>query len=212
MRSSVAAVACFEQEPPGLFVTSFFRRSRTPLWSLGTAEQRLKRHSTRVAAPPPRPGPTPQPATARALAYDNVFLFWERASDFPSVALRHACTIDKVHYICAGQFMMSEKAKLLGDIATRREIMASSDPAQQKSLRCAVSKFTQDSWEQQCGDIVFQGNLAKLFAHPLRQRLWTPVTKSSPKPARITLLGASVSRTMTCELSNLRFRRDSTFL
>ena len=67
--------------------------------------------------------------------------------------------------------MMSEKAKLFGDTATRRDIIASSDPAQQKRLGRSVSNFNQGLWERHRYDIVYKGDLAKFSTPPFRQQL-----------------------------------------
>ena len=67
--------------------------------------------------------------------------------------------------------MMSEKAKLFGDTITRRDIMASSDPAHQKHLGRSVFKFNYELWERHRYDIVLKGNLAKFSAPPLLQQL-----------------------------------------
>ena len=66
--------------------------------------------------------------------------------------------------------MMSKKAKLFGDTATRRNIIASSDPARQKHLGRSVSNVNQHLWKRHRWDIV-NGNLAKFSVPPLLQQL-----------------------------------------
>ena len=65
--------------------------------------------------------------------------------------------------------MMSEKVKLVGDIAARRNIMASPDPSHQTYIGRSVSNYYLELWERQHGDIVLRGNHAKFSAPPLRQ-------------------------------------------
>ena len=67
--------------------------------------------------------------------------------------------------------MMSEKAKFFGDIVTRRNTMASSDPTRHEDFGHSVPNFNQEHWEQHRCDIVVKGNLAKFLAPSLRQQL-----------------------------------------
>ena len=67
--------------------------------------------------------------------------------------------------------MMSEKAKIFGDTATRRGIIVSSDPAQQKRLGRSVSNFNQGLWERHRYNIVYKGSLSKFSPPPFRQQL-----------------------------------------
>ena len=100
--------------------------------------------------------------------------------------------------------MMSEKAKRFGDTATSRDIVSSSDPAQQKRLGRSVSNFNQGLWVRPRYDIVYKGNLAKCSTPPFRQQLLdTLATRSSPKPALPISSEVSASGPTTGELSNL---------
>ena len=91
---------------------------------------------------------------------DNVFLFWKPPSIFsqwtPSIF-----DVLGVRYSCGEQFMMSEKAKLFGDIVTYDKIMATSDPAQHKSLGRQVRPFDYAEWERRREEIVLTGSYAK---------------------------------------------------
>ena len=62
--------------------------------------------------------------------------------------------------------MMSEKVKLFSDTATRRDIIAASDPAQHKRLVRSVSNFNRGLWERHRYDILYKGSLAE-FSTPL---------------------------------------------
>lgn len=71
--------------------------------------------------------------------------------------------------------------------------------------------LTKTSGKNQHCNIVFQRNNAKFSFRALRHQRMDALDNSSPTPARATVFGASISRTMTPELSRLRFGRDSTF-
>ena len=66
--------------------------------------------------------------------------------------------------------MMSEKANRCGDTATRLDIIASSDSAQQKRLGRFVSNFNQGLWERHRYDVVCKDNLAKFSTTPFRRQ------------------------------------------
>jgi hypothetical protein len=88
---------------------------------------------------------------------DFVF-FW---SGWPSQWHPSTFTVEGVTYVCAEQFMMAEKARLFGDEATRRKILAAADPREHKALGREVTPFDEARWTNACREIVFQGNLAK---------------------------------------------------
>ena len=71
--------------------------------------------------------PLRDPASIPTPTPDQFLLFWDPSSVvsqwYPS-----PFTINQEHYNCAEKYMMSEKAKLFGDSATRRNIMASLNP------------------------------------------------------------------------------------
>lgn len=64
-------------------------------------------------------------------------------------------------YMSAEQYMMSEKAELFGDSATRKKILASNDPKEIKKLGRQVKNFEQTVWDKQKYGIVVQGNYLK---------------------------------------------------
>jgi ribA/ribD-fused uncharacterized protein len=74
--------------------------------------------------------------------------------------------IDLCFYNCAEQWMMAEKARLFGDVATLNKIMASSSPKEQKTLGRAVNGFKEEVWLPKARTIVYRGNFAKFTQNP----------------------------------------------
>jgi len=81
--------------------------------------------------------------------------------------------IDEIHYNCCEQWMMAEKARLFGDQDALEEIMAISDPREQKAIGRHVRDFDKDEWENienngqpYCWNIVYRGNKAKFDQNP----------------------------------------------
>ncbi len=75
-------------------------------------------------------------------------------------------------YSCAEQYMMAEKARLMGDSATRQEILQESDPIKIKHLGKKVKNFRQVLWDANKADIIIKGNLMKFGQNlPLRHFL-----------------------------------------
>ena len=66
---------------------------------------------------------------------------------------------------------MSEKVKIFDDPATRRDIIASSDPAHQKRLGRSVSQLQPSLLGRHLDDIVYQGNLDKVSTPLFCQQL-----------------------------------------
>lgn len=95
----------------------------------------------------------------------TMVLFWQPPAVFgqwtPSVF-----TVDGVTYGCAEQFMMAEKARLFGDVATLAKILASPSPREHKALGREVAGFDSGAWERACLDIVVRGNRAKFGQNP----------------------------------------------
>lgn len=105
---------------------------------------------------------------------DGCVLFWKPPSVFgqwtPS-----AFSVEGVQYCCAEQFMMAQKARLFGDVATRNKILATQDPRVHKRLGQQVTPFDQQTWDAQRLAIVIAGNVAKFSQNPemLQQLLQT---------------------------------------
>ena len=64
-------------------------------------------------------------------------------------------------YVCAEQYMMSEKARSFGDGEAERRIMATSDPATMLRLGRQVRSFEASTWDEVKHAIVLNGNYAK---------------------------------------------------
>lgn len=64
-------------------------------------------------------------------------------------------------YSSAEQYMMAEKARLMGDFDTRQEILKESDPMKIKHLGKKVKGFRQELWDANKVDIIINGNMMK---------------------------------------------------
>ncbi|MFC5749474.1 NADAR family protein [Actinomadura rugatobispora] len=73
--------------------------------------------------------------------------------------------VDGVTYPTAEHYMMAEKARLFGDTARVREILATTDPGRAKALGRRVANFDEDTWVRERYGIVVRGNVAKFGAH-----------------------------------------------
>lgn len=69
-------------------------------------------------------------------------------------------------YNCAEQFMMAEKARIMGDEVTRREILKTSDPKEIKALGRMVRNFDEKKWDEHKYNVVALGNLHKFQQNP----------------------------------------------
>lgn len=70
-------------------------------------------------------------------------------------------TIDGVTYNTAEQFMMAMKAQYFNDPETKAQIMATRNPAKQKSLGRQVKNFEASLWNVVSREYVYIANLAK---------------------------------------------------
>lgn len=89
---------------------------------------------------------------------DN-FLFFLKG--WPSQWFPSRFTVDGVTFSCCEQYMMAEKARMFGDEASYRLIMASDSPSFQKAQGRKVQGFIKAEWDAACEDVVYRGNLAK---------------------------------------------------
>jgi ribA/ribD-fused uncharacterized protein len=89
---------------------------------------------------------------------DEFVYFW---NGWPSQWHRCRFAVDGVEYNCAEQFMMAEKAALFGDSEVLRQILASTNPREQKALGRVVRGFDPAVWDRHCREVVYRGNLAK---------------------------------------------------
>lgn len=93
--------------------------------------------------------------------------------------------LDGVHYSCAEQYMMAQKALLFGDVATHTQIMATEEPSRQKSLGRQVKGFDKAKWESVAKQIVYKGNKSKFTQNPhlmeaLVNSAGTTIVEASP--------------------------------
>ncbi len=73
---------------------------------------------------------------------------------------------DGVRYHTAEQYMMAQKAILMGDEATRQRIMAAEHPSAYKALGREVQHFDPELWDREKYRVVLQGNLHKFSQNP----------------------------------------------
>eukprot|EP00903_Cladosiphon_okamuranus_P019175 g17637.t1 len=92
-------------------------------------------------------------------------LFWKEPACF---AQWTPCSfeLEGVRYCSAEQWMMASKAKLFNDREIYKQIMATSDPREQKALGRKVRGFDPALWDKQGYDVVVEGNLAKFRQNP----------------------------------------------
>lgn len=64
-------------------------------------------------------------------------------------------------YTSAEQYMMSEKAKLFGDLTIQNKIITSDDPKEIKKLGRQIKNFNQAEWDKNKREIVTCGNYLK---------------------------------------------------
>lgn len=69
--------------------------------------------------------------------------------------------VDGVRYATAEHWMMSEKAKLFGDTATRAKILSIDDPAAAKKLGREVAGYDDAAWRARRVDAVREGSVHK---------------------------------------------------
>lgn len=103
----------------------------------------------------------------KAAMLDNsstVYFYGHIAGPHACFSQFYPCTFvdeDGVHYSCAEQFMMAEKARVFGDEGTRAKILAAETPQDMKALGRYVSPFREDTWAAHRERVVAHGNLLK---------------------------------------------------
>jgi ribA/ribD-fused uncharacterized protein len=70
-------------------------------------------------------------------------------------------TVDDMRYATAEHFMMASKARLFGDEASARAILAAETPAEAKKLGRTVAGFDDEAWTASRSDVVFRASIAK---------------------------------------------------
>ena len=96
-------------------------------------------------------------------------LFW---GGYQSNWYRCEFEINGEKFNCTEQHMMAEKARLFEDWDTRKKIMRSRNPREQKKLGREVRGFKPALWNEKSLDIVIEGNREKYRQNPdLRVKL-----------------------------------------
>ena len=75
-------------------------------------------------------------------------------------------TVDGVGYATAEHWMMAAKARLFGDAAAERAVLAAEHPAEAKKAGRLVRGFDEAVWVRQRFRIVVEGSVHKFGAHP----------------------------------------------
>lgn len=70
-------------------------------------------------------------------------------------------TVDGIQYVNAEQYMMHQKALLFGDTKIADMILNVSSPKTIQQLGREVKNFDKETWDKNCVDIVYKGNIAK---------------------------------------------------
>ena len=124
---------------------------------------------------------------------DDVVLFWQPASVFFQWTIS-PFTMDVVDHTCAEQFMIASKARLFGDDTALSAILATDNPREQKRIGRQGRYFDQELWQQQCENIVFHGNLAKISQNEDMRRalLHTSLRRNAEASPHDNLWGISL--------------------
>lgn len=80
-------------------------------------------------------------------------------------------TVDEITFTHAEQYMMYRKAKMFGDTEIMQQILASSNPKEQKALGRKVKNFDANAWEKEAKNIVYTGNYHKFTDNPVLLRM-----------------------------------------
>jgi len=119
---------------------------------------------------------------------------------------RFDMSIDGITFNCCEQYMMYSKAKFFGDEETAKEIMKSTNPAEQKRLGRKVKNFNTELWNKVCFSIVYKANYAKFSQNPtLKEGLLATedriLVEASPED-RIWGIGMGVENTGISDPAN----------
>lgn len=74
--------------------------------------------------------------------------------------------VDGQMYSSTEQYMMAEKARLMGDNEVREQILATDDPREIKKLGRVVKDFDARLWDMKKSQVVVNGNLHKFGQNP----------------------------------------------
>jgi ribA/ribD-fused uncharacterized protein len=114
--------------------------------------------------------------TARIAAGLNprFLFFWGHTPKQPGVVGQECLSqwfpasfeLEGEHFRTAEHYMMWSKARLFGDEAMAREVLAAATPAEAKKFGRAVSHFDEHVWRQQRFEIVTRASVAKFSQNP----------------------------------------------
>jgi hypothetical protein len=87
-------------------------------------------------------------------------------------------TVGFDEYNCGEQHMMHEKARMFGDLAMAKRIMACDEPRKMKALGRLVHRFNGNAWRAQCKPLVRRGQKKRFRQNPhlLRELMKTSGT------------------------------------
>ena len=110
--------------------------------------------------------------------------FWSNKSPFSNWH-KAEFTEHGIQYSCSEQYMMHHKALLFNDHDIAEQILKTSNPGKQKALGRKVKGFDEKKWEENCKQVVYQGNYLKFTQNePLLKRLLktkgTTLVEASP--------------------------------
>ena len=97
----------------------------------------------------------------------NIIPFWRPHEEYGEFSnwFFSSMIIDNVQYANVEQYMMSEKAKLFGDMDIYNKIMNSNSPKEYKDLGRLVKNFDEKIWNENKYPIVLKGCLAKFSSN-----------------------------------------------
>jgi ribA/ribD-fused uncharacterized protein len=119
------------------------------------------------------------------MAKQDFVFFFRSASPFSQwhPAIFHAkSVVDEKkpirEFVCAEQYMMAEKALLMGDTEAYNQIMIELNPKKQKALGRKVKNWDEKKWKSRREEIVLAASLAKFSQNEkLKQILLSTGTK-----------------------------------
>ena len=133
-----------------------------------TPAQQRSNHHVRFTTPTPE---TPSLDESLEYCIGNVLLFWKPPSVFSNWSPSNF-TVEGVRYSSMEQFIMAEKCKLFGDLATRERILGVSDPRLHKRWGRAAKHFNEGVWKANRKYITLVGLYEKFLQDPaMRQHL-----------------------------------------
>lgn len=121
--------------------------------------------------------------------------FWRRHSVFSQ---QYNCqfTVDGTAYSSAEQYMMHQKAVLMGDQEIAEIIMALDEPQEIKQTGKKIQNFDAERWEEACQAIVERGNMEKFSQNEeLKEKLFSTFPKTLVEASPLDdIWGIGVSR------------------